>query len=212
MYELRIALQKAGRLHDESIKILKNCGIDIDANLKDKLKREKFLKKLNGNIQIFFLRDDDIPKYVQEGVANIGIVGKNVVCEQKRDHLIREYLDFGFCRLSLAVHKESLFSTIKDLVGKCIATSYPILLKNFLNEQLSINHQIMIHKISGSVEIAPSIGIADAICDLVSTGNSLFLNDLKEIQKIFYSQAVLISYDKKNFLLSQIQAAKKANI
>jgi ATP phosphoribosyltransferase len=214
MYDLKIALQKSGRLHDESINILKNCGINFDLNLQYKLKIETFIENINGKIQIFFLRDDDIPKYVQKGIATIGIVGKNVVFEQKKDSLIKEYLDFGFCRLSLAVHKESLFLNVKDLFGKCIATSYPNILKSYLNKQFSSNHEIMIHSINGSVEIAPNIGVADAIFDLVSSGKTLALNDLKEIQKIFASQAVLICSDNNNvlanILISQIQAVKKA--
>lgn len=214
MYELKIALQKAGRLHEESINMIKSLGIDI--NFTNKLKTEIFIENIYGKIQVFFLRDDDIPKYVQEGIATIGIVGKNVVVEQQKDSLIKEYLDFGFCRLSLAVHKESLFNNVKDLFGKCIATSYPNILKRYLNNKFSNNHDINIHEMNGSVEIAPNIGVADAICDLVSSGETLALNDLKEIQQIFTSQAVLISSFKNdnnilaNIFISQIKAVKKA--
>lgn len=214
MYELKIALQKAGRLHEESINILKSCGIDI--NFTHKLKTETFINNIYGRIQVFFLRDDDIPKYVQEGIATIGIVGKNVLFEQQKNSLIKEYLDFGFCRLSLAVQKESLYNNVKDLFGKCIATSYPNILKRYLNYKFSNNHEINISEMNGSVEIAPNIGAADAICDLVSSGETLALNNLKEIQKIFASQAVLISSNKKNnnvlanIIYLKIKAVKKA--
>ncbi|AGC66822.1 ATP phosphoribosyltransferase [Candidatus Uzinura diaspidicola str. ASNER] len=203
---MKIALQKKGRLHEESINLLKACGINFPLDLsKDKLKISTY------NLDIFFLRDDDIPSYIQEGVADIGIVGKNVVFEQEKSFLIKKHLGFGYCRLSFAVPKESLYKSSKDFSGKCIATSYPNILFKFLKEQNICSY---IHKISGSVEIAPNIGVADAICDLVSSGSTLDSNDLKEIETIFSSEAVLICHPKSSRLakklIFRLQAFKRA--
>lgn len=182
---LRIAIQKSGRLSDDSLKLIKECGISfINSSLK--LKTES----TNFPLEILYLRDDDIPGYVADGVADIGIVGENVLVEEGMQHLAVEQLGFSKCRLSLAVPKAAEYTDISDLQGKNIATSYPNLLQAFLNEQGVEAH---IHTISGSVEIAPSIGLADAICDIVSSGSTLISNGLKEVERVFKSQAVLIA-------------------
>lgn len=205
---MKIAVQKSGRLHEESLQILKDCGINFPLDLnKDKLKISSF------NFDVFFLRDDDIPSYTQKGIADIGIVGKNVVFEQDKNFLIKDHLGFGYCRLSLAVtkEKESLYKSSKDLPGKRIATSHPNILDKFLKEQ---NIYSYIHKISGSVEITPNIGVSDVIFDLVSSGRTLDSNNLKEIETIFSSEAVLICHPKSNLLtkklISRLQEIKRA--
>ena len=208
--KLRIAIQKSGRLHDDSIKLLKECGIDINNGV-NKLKTEAS----NFPLEVFFLRDDDIPQYVEDGVADIGIVGENVIIEKARPVKIAEKLGFGKCRLSLAVPKAVEYNGVQDMDKLRIATSYPVILQNFLNEH---NISADIHEISGSVEIAPGIGLADAICDLVSSGSTLFMNGLKEVQVILKSEAALISNDNLTpeqeallqKLLFRIQAVKKA--
>lgn len=182
---LKIAVQKSGRLYEGSMQLLKECGIEASNGSNQ-------LRVLSGNfpVEIFFLRDDDIPEYVQDAVADIGFVGKNVVQEKKKEVQIIEKLGFGKCRLSLAVPKNGPLQSVSDLNGKKIATSYPVILSAFLKEK---NISASIHEISGSVEIAPRIGLADAICDLVSSGSTLFTNELKEIETILSSEAVLIS-------------------
>lgn len=201
---VKIALQKTGRLHEESIKLLKDCGVDLPLAINK-------LKISTTNYDVFFLRDDDIPSYVEKGIADIGIVGKNVVFEQEKNFLIKDYLGFGCCRLAFAVTKDSLYKSSKDFNGKRVATSHPIILDNFLKEH---NICSFIHKISGSVEIAPSIGVADAVCDLVSSGSTLDSNNLKEIETIFLSEAALICHPKSNLLANKlffrIQAVKRA--
>ncbi len=207
--KLRLAIQKSGRLSEDSIKLLKDCGIDL-RNVKDRLKTESE----NFPVEIFFLRDDDIPEYVSDGVADIGIVGENVLYEKNKPVDIVEELGFGKCRLSIAVPKADEYSE-NYLQGKRIATSYPVLTKKFLHKK---NIQGELHEISGSVEIAPGIGLADAVCDLVSSGSTLFMNGLKEAETILQSQAVLIK--NKNLseeqqqildkLLFRIQSVKKA--
>lgn len=182
---LKIAIQKSGRLHDDSMRLLKECGIEIN-NGNKQLKAMAF----NFPLEMFFLRDDDIPQYVYDGVADIGIVGENVVLEKGRDTQLEYRLGFGRCRLSIAVPKTDSYSSIQDLNGKRIATSYPRLLGNFLQAK---NVQAEIHEISGSVEIAPGIGLADAICDLVSSGSTLFTNGLRETEIILESEAILVS-------------------
>jgi ATP phosphoribosyltransferase len=182
---LKIAIQKSGRLHDDSMRLLKECGIEIN-NGNKQLKAMAF----NFPLEMFFLRDDDIPQYVYDGVADIGIVGENVVLEKGRDTKLEYRLGFGRCRLSIAVPKTENYQSIQDLQGKRIATSYPRLLGNFLAAQ---HVQADIHEISGSVEIAPGIGLADAICDLVSSGSTLFTNGLRESEVILESEAVLVS-------------------
>lgn len=208
--KLRIAIQKSGRLHDDSIKLLKECGIDINNGV-NKLKTEAS----NFPLEVFFLRDDDIPQYVEDGVADIGIVGENVVLEKNRPLRTVEKLGFGKCRLSMAVSKSMDYNSIEDLNGQRIATSYPVILGDYLKK---MNITAEIHEISGSVEIAPGIGLADAICDLVSSGSTLFMNGLKEVETILRSEAVLVSNDKLTEeqeqllrkLIFRIQAVKKA--
>lgn len=194
MVKLRLAIQKSGRLSEDSLKLLKDCGIDL-RNVKDRLKTESD----NFPIEVFFLRDDDIPQYVEDGVADVGIVGENVVFEKNKQVEVVEKLGFGKCRLSVAVPKNSNYNNASFLNGKKIATSYPVLVQKFLNEK-NVNAEI--HEISGSVEIAPGIGLADAVCDLVSSGSTLFMNGLKEVEIILQSQAVLIKNKK---LSSELQ-------
>ena len=208
--KLKLAIQKSGRLHDDSIRLLKECGIDI-SNGVNKLKAEAS----NFPIEVYFLRDDDIPQYVEDAVADIGFVGENVVYEKKKKVDVTEKLGFGKCRLSIAVRKNEEYTDVQFLSGKKIATSYPVILKDFLDDH---KVQAEIHEISGSVEIAPGIGLADAICDLVSSGSTLFMNGLKESESILQSQAVMIqnknlSVEKQlliDRLLFRIQSVKKA--
>jgi ATP phosphoribosyltransferase len=198
--KLRIAIQKSGRLHEDSMRLLKECGIDI-SNGGNKLKAAAG----NFPLEVFFLRDDDIPQYVEDAVADAGIVGENVVYEKKKEVEVMEQLGFGKCRLSLAVGRNEVFQKTA-LNGKRIATSYPVLLQQYLD-----NNKITaeIHEISGSVEIAPGIGLADAICDLVSSGSTLLTNGLKEAETILHSQAVLIQNKQlspeKQKLLQRLQ-------
>lgn len=198
--KLRIAIQKSGRLHEDSMRLLKECGIDI-SNGGNKLKAAAG----NFPLEVFFLRDDDIPQYVEDAVADAGIVGENVVYEKKKEVEVLEQLGFGKCRLSLAVGRNEVFDK-SALNGKRIATSYPVLLQQYLDNN-KINAEI--HEISGSVEIAPGIGLADAICDLVSSGSTLLTNGLKEAETILNSQAVLIQNKQlspeKQKLLQRLQ-------
>ncbi len=207
---LKLAIQKSGRLHDDSMRLLKECGIDIENGV-NKLKAAA----TNFPIELFFLRDDDIPQYVEDGVADIGFVGENVVYEKAKKVDIAYQLGFGKCRLSFAVQKGEEFTGPSFLAGKKIATSYPVLVQNYLTTH---NITAEIHEISGSVEIAPGIGLADVVCDLVSSGSTLFMNGLKEADTILESQAVLIKH--KGFsqeaililerLLFRIESVKKA--
>lgn len=207
---LKIAVQKSGRLYEGSMKLLKECGIEV-SNGNNQLR----VRAANFPAEIFFLRDDDIPEYVQDAVADIGFVGENVVRESNKEADIIEKLGFGKCRLSIAVPKNGALKSANDLAGKKIATSYPFLLSGFLKEK---NITASIHEISGSVEIAPRIGLADAICDLVSSGSTLFTNELQEIETILFSEAVLLSHKnltakKENILeslLFRIRSVKKA--
>lgn len=207
--KLKLAIQKSGRLHEESMKLLKECGIDV-SNGANKLRTEAG----NFPLELYFLRDDDIPQYVEDGVADIGIVGENVVYEKDKPVTVIEKLGFGKCRLSVAVDKSVSYTT-DFLNNKKIATTYPRLVQKFLTEK-ELNAEI--HEISGSVEIAPGIGLANAICDLVSSGSTLFMNGLKEVETILQSQAVLISNSNLqaeqkailNRLTFRIQAVKKA--
>ncbi|QES87177.1 ATP phosphoribosyltransferase [Rhizosphaericola mali] len=207
---LRLAIQKSGRLHDDSMKLLKECGIDISNGI-NKLKSEA----ANFPIELYFLRDDDIPQYVEDGVADIGFVGENVVFEKKKSVEITEKLGFGKCRLSFAVRKGEEFGGATSLQGKRIATSYPVLVQDYLDKY---NVKADIQEISGSVEIAPGIGLADVICDLVSSGSTLFMNGLKEADVILQSQAVLITNQNitpikraiLESLIFRIQAVRKA--
>lgn len=183
--KIRIAIQKSGRLHEESVSLLKSCGIELNNGV-NKLKTEA----LNFPLEILLLRDDDIPQYVLDGVADIGIVGENVLLESAQDLPIRAKLGFGRCRLSIAFPKSESYEGLESLQGKRIASSYPNLLGGYLS---SNSIQADIHQISGSVEIAPGIGLADAICDLVSSGSTLLTNGLQEVETILRSEAVLIS-------------------
>lgn len=207
--KLKIAIQKSGRLHEDSLRLLKECGIDI-SNGGNKLKASAG----NFPLEVYFLRDDDIPQYIEDAVADTGIVGENVVYEKNKEVEVLEQLGFGKCRLSIAVGKNDVYNR-SGLNGKRIATSYPVLLRKFLTEN---GIQAEIHEISGSVEIAPGIGLADAICDLVSSGSTLLTNGLKEAETILYSQSVLIrnkqlDAEKEKLiqqLLFRIRAVKKA--
>ncbi|MBR2647774.1 MAG: ATP phosphoribosyltransferase [Sediminibacterium sp.] len=208
--KLKLAIQKSGRLYDDSIRLLKECGIDI-SNGVNKLKADA----MNFPLEVFFLRDDDIPQYVEDGVADIGFVGENVVFEKNKKVAIVEKLGFGKCRLSIAVKKSENYTDANFLNQKKIATSYPVIVGNFLAEK-GIDAEI--HEISGSVEIAPGIGLADVICDLVSSGSTLFMNGLKEAEVILQSQAVLVkntqlAADKEALIqkiLFRIDSVKKA--
>lgn len=208
---LKLAIQKSGRLHEDSVKLLKECGIEVNNNVKNQLKATA----TNFPLEVFFLRDDDIPQYVEDGVADIGFVGENVIYESQKKVTVAELLGFGKCRLSIAVDKNDDYKGVDFLQGKKIATSYPVLLQKFLGEN---NIQAEIHEISGSVEIAPGIGLADAVCDLVSSGSTRFMNGLKETEVILKSESALIqtpvlSEEKiqiLNKLLFRIQTVKKA--
>ena len=188
MNKLKIAIQKSGRLYDDSVRLLKDCGIGLKDGV-NKLKTECD----NFPMEIYFLRDDDIPQYVEDAVADIGIVGENVVYEKNKKVDLVERLGFGKCRLSVAVGRGEFYEGVSWLEGKRIATTYPVLVREFLGK-----HQIgaEIHEISGSVEIAPGIGLADAIVDLVSSGSTLFMNGLKEVETVLQSQAVLIRHSQ----------------
>ena len=207
---LKIAIQKSGRLYEDSIKLLKECGIEFN-NGNKQLKAVAY----NFPVEVYFFRDDDIPQYVYDGVANIGFVGENVLLEKGKDIELLYRLGFGRCRLSIAVPKSMAYNTINDLEGLKIATTYSSILQKFLSEK-SVNAEI--HEISGSVEIAPGIGLADAICDLVSSGSTLFTNGLKEVEVILRSEAVLctnnnLSEENKSILeklLLRINAVKAA--
>lgn len=183
--KLKIAVQKSGRLSADSGDLLERCGIKFSDGL-GKLKSEA----RNFPLEIFFLRDDDISEYVLDGVADVGIVGENVLGEKQCAVERREKLGFGKCRLALAVPKAFAYRSIRDLNGKRIATSYPKITGDFLAAQ---GIAADIHFISGSVEIAPSIGLADAVCDLVSSGSTLFTNGLREVETVLPSEAVLIA-------------------
>jgi ATP phosphoribosyltransferase len=192
------------------MKLLKECDIEI-SNGNNQLR----VQSPNFPIEVFFLRDDDIPEYVQDSVADIGFVGENVVLEKNKAIDIIEKLSFGKCRLSVAIPKSGALKSLKELNGKKIATSYPFILNTYLKQK---NISAEIHEISGSVEIAPKIGLADAICDLVSSGSTLFTNELKEIETILSSEAVLISNKKLDIekkaildkMLFRIRSVKKA--
>jgi ATP phosphoribosyltransferase len=183
---LKIAVQKSGRLSDDSLNLIKECGIKFN-NGSGKLKAVSS----NFPIEFLFLRDDDIPGYVADGVADIGIVGANVRVEKAKEVEVIKQLGFSKCRLSLAIPKGDEYLGISFFQGKRIATSYPEILSKYLKDK---GIEANIHEISGSVEIAPGIGLADAICDIVSSGSTLFTNGLKEVETVFKSEAELISY------------------
>ncbi|GAB3171256.1 ATP phosphoribosyltransferase [Telluribacter humicola] len=208
---LRIAVQKSGRLSEDSLKLIKECGIRFD-NGAGKLKTAA----TNFPAEFLFLRDDDIPGYVADGVAHLGIVGENVADETNRDVDTVHKLGFSKCRLSIGIPRGVEYGGVQDLEGKSIATSYPRLLGNYLAEH-GVTAQI--HEISGSVEIAPSIGLADAVCDIVSSGSTLLSNGLKEVEVIYRSEAVMIAsrtltagqkdlLDQLLFRIKSVQQAK----
>ena len=182
---IRIAVQKSGRLSDDSLKLFKECGIKFESG-------GSKLRSISSNfpIEFLFLRDDDIPGYVEDGVADLGVVGLNVLMEHTRKVAIVKELGFSKCRLSLAIPRGENYTDLKQFQGKSIATSYPNLTNQFL---LKNGVKAEMHEISGSVEIAPSIGLAEGICDIVSTGGTLLSNGLKEVATVFESQAVMIS-------------------
>ena len=185
---IRIAIQKSGRLNTESLALLKSCGIAID-NGKDQLKASA----RNFPVEVFFLRNGDIPQYLRDGVVDLAILGSNTLVEKGIDLEIIEQLGFSKCRVSIALPKGISYNGVKDLAGKKIATSYPNTVKQFLKEQ---QIEADLHIINGSVEIAPNIGLADAICDIVSSGSTLFKNNLTEVVKILDSEAVLVQGTK----------------
>ena len=199
--KLHIAVQKSGRLHDESLKLLNDCGISID-NGKDQLKAVA----RNFPLEIFYLRNGDIPQYLRDGVVDIAIIGENLLVEKGDDILIKEKLGFSKCRVSIAIPKEDTYKGVESLIGKKIATSYPNTVKGFLVEK-GIDAEL--HIINGSVEIAPNIGLSDAVCDIVSSGSTLFKNNLKEVEVLFKSEGVLAASStldaEKNDILKKLQ-------
>ncbi|WP_339879523.1 ATP phosphoribosyltransferase [uncultured Algoriphagus sp.] len=210
---IRIAVQKSGRLSDDSLSLIKECGIKF-YNGTGKLKSTS----TNFPIEFLFLRDDDIPGYVADGVADLGIVGQNEVVEKDKNVTTLKALGFSKCRLSLAISKGQEYSGVEFFEGKNIATSYPKILGDYLKSK-NINADI--HEISGSVEIAPSIGLAEGICDIVSSGSTLMMNGLKEVEEIFKSEAVLIANndladwkkeisDKLLFRINAVQKGKSS--
>ena len=184
MERIKIGIQKSGRLSEKSLQLLGECGIQFDSGTHRLVSLSQ-----NFPMEILYLRDDDIPQYVYDNVADVGIVGENVIAEKGKPLMVTEKLGFGKCRISLAVPRNSEYTGLEWFSNKRIATSYPRILSAFLEEN-KLNSEI--HEISGSVEIAPGIGLADAIFDIVSTGSTLIGNGLKEVEKIFDSQAVLV--------------------
>ncbi|MGA1030713.1 MAG: ATP phosphoribosyltransferase [Flavobacteriaceae bacterium] len=210
---VRIAIQKSGRLNEDSLALLKNCGISID-NGKDQLKASA----RNFPVEVFFLRNGDIPQYLRDGVVDLAILGSNTLEEKGTDLEIIEQLGFSKCRVSIAVPKETSVNSPKDLKGMRIATSYPNTVQQFLDKE---GLKAELHIINGSVEIAPNIGLADAICDIVSSGSTLFKNNLKEVITISQSEAVLVQspliqkdqlaiVDKIRFRIRAVLRAKKS--
>ena len=198
---IRIAIQKSGRLNTDSLALLKSCGIYID-NGKDQLKAAA----RNFPMEVFFLRNGDIPQYLRDGVVDLAIVGSNLLVEKGTDLEIIETLGFSKCKVSIAVPKGTSFSSVQDLADKKIATSYPNTVNQFLKQK---GIEADIHVISGSVEIAPNIGLSDAICDIVSSGSTLFKNNLKEVIEILKSEAVLVQAPnlntEQNKLITKLQ-------
>jgi len=205
---LKIAIQKSGRLNEKSVEILKNCGLSFE-NYKSSL----ISSVSNFPLEILFLRDDDIPEYVQDGIADLGIVGENVITESGAQVSYLQKLAFGKCTLKIAVPNNSNFTEISELEGKAIATSYPVILEKYLKEN-NVNAQV--RTISGSVEIGPGLGLSDAICDIVSTGGTLKSNGLKPFAEVMKSEAVLIGTAGAEFepevleLLQRIRSVLRA--
>jgi ATP phosphoribosyltransferase len=205
---LKIAIQKSGRLNEKSVELLKNCGLNFE-NYKSSL----ISPVSNFPLEILFLRDDDIPEYVQDGIADLGIVGENVIEETEVEVSYLQRLGFGKCSLKIAVPNNNDIATLADLNGKAIATTYPVILGKFLKAQ---GIQSDIRTISGSVEISPGLGLSDAICDLVSTGGTLKSNGLKAFADVMSSEAILISSkategnDLVQELIQRIQSVLRA--
>ena len=209
---LKLAIQSKGRLTEKSLNLLRNCGLEIE-NYSERL----VISVRNFPLDILFLRDDDIPEYVRDGVADVGIVGENIIYEKQTYPVTLEKLGFGRCSLLIAYPENKVLKDIQEINNKTIATSHPLILKNFLKEN-NINAKVI--ELSGSVEIAPSLGVADLICDIVSTGNTLMMNKLKKSFKVYDSEAVLISSSEKfedekknqivNDLLKRIRSVQKA--
>tara|TARA_R110001632_G_scaffold45215_9_gene114884 strand:- start:1006 stop:1863 length:858 start_codon:yes stop_codon:yes gene_type:complete len=201
MNKLRIAIQKSGRLNEDSLQLIKDCGISID-NGKDQLKASA----RNFPLEVFYLRNGDIPQYLRDGVVDIAIIGENVLIEKGEDLQFTERLGFSKCKVSLAIPKNQEYSGMEYFKDKRIATSYPNTVKKFLNDK-GIDTDI--HIINGSVEIAPNIGLADGICDIVSSGSTLFKNNLKEVEVLLKSEAVLAVSPKisveKQAILNKLQ-------
>jgi ATP phosphoribosyltransferase len=199
---LKLAVQKKGRLTDKSIELLKLCGIDIE-NYAERL----VVSSSSFPLDLLLLRDDDIPEYVQDGVADVGIVGENVIVEKKAKVETLQKLGFGKCKIMLAAPENFRFEILQDINNKTIATSYPNILQTFLDEN---NLKAKTIEISGSVEIAPALGVADLICDIVSTGTTLMMNKLKKSFTVYESQAVLVCSNillkdkKKNDILNEL--------
>jgi len=203
---IKIAIQKSGRLNIDSLEILKQCGISID-NGKDQLK----VAARNFPLEVLYLRNGDIPQYLRDGVVDLAIIGENLIHEKGKGIETIEHLGFSKCRVSIALPKEVEFNNINELDGKRIATSYPNTVKRFFEEN---GIAADIHIINGSVEIAPNIGLADAICDIVSSGSTLFKNNLKEVVKIIESEAVLVQApnlsSEKNELIEKLRFRLRA--
>jgi len=210
MTKLKIALQKSGRLSDKSLELIRECGINLTNGA-----RKLLSVSSNFPLEVMYLRDDDIPRYVADGVADIGMVGENVVREEQAGVRIIEALGFAKCRLSLAIPRTIEYDGLRFFTGKKVATSYPNILRNFFEEQ---GVDVEIHEISGSVEIAPGIGLSDGVFDIVSSGSTLISNGLNEVEKVMDSQAVLIGQnelepEKQNILSSlmfRMMAVKKS--
>ncbi len=208
MKTLKIAIQKSGRLNEKSVELLKNCGLNFE-NYKSSL----ISPVSNFPLEILFLRDDDIPEYVQDGIADLGIVGENVIEETEVSVSYLQRLGFGKCSLKIAITNNSDINELTDLEGRSIATTYPVILGKFLQKQ---NIHADIRTISGSVEISPGLGLSDAICDLVSTGGTLKSNGLKPFADVMASEAVLIgskgseTNDLVQELMQRIQSVLRA--
>ena len=185
---IRIAIQKSGRLNEDSLKLLKSCGISID-NGKDQLKAAA----RNFPLEVFYLRNGDIPQYLRDGVVDLAIIGENLIVEKGQDLEIIEHLGFSKCRVSIAIPKDKPYTGVEDLNGVRIASSYPETVRQFLEKN---NLKADLHIINGSVEIAPNIGLSEAICDIVSSGSTLFKNNLKEVEVLMKSEAVLVQSPK----------------
>jgi ATP phosphoribosyltransferase len=210
--KLKVAVQKSGRLSEKSLELFAECSISLSSGI------GKLISVASDfPAEILFLRDDDIPQYVADGVADVGIVGENVIYEKTKPIDVVEKLGFGKCRMSLAIPKQEDYTDVSYFNGKKIATTYPNILQRFLDEN---KIKAEIHEISGSVEIAPGIGLADSIFDIVSSGSTLFMNNLKEVETVLRSEAVMISYlklsvkkkkilDNLLFRFRSVQKAKK---